>query len=174
MPVIENRYYRVMQQMPARDLVAHMEGNEWIGHSRSLWPVYRAFTLQPGDEIHELAGGTFAITAGGEVHESVKVMDPPHIQSVMLKYGGNRRKTVAEAATGGIEEIQREEARIPGAYRKDGNSLVLKDEVGYQKTKRAVDDPGATGRVLLPEFEGEFDMPSVSPAPAEGKAPRLR
>lgn len=150
----QNKYYRVVKPLPAWGLVAHMAGNEWIGASRCLWPIYKTLTLQPGDEIHELAGGTFAVTRSGRVYECLKVMQPPIVMSVMLRGGGAVKRSVAELAVDLVEEIAKCASTRPESYRPA--TPVLSDTDGYAKTQQLVQDPSTVGRVLRAEFNDQF------------------
>ncbi len=64
-----NRYYRVTQPVAAVALVGLMESNEWAGGIKRQWPVYSPLDLQPGDELHDLAGITYAVTQAGLIYE---------------------------------------------------------------------------------------------------------
>jgi hypothetical protein len=147
-------FYRVARPLPAWHMVGYMEGNEWIGSSRCLWPIYRPVTLQLGDEVHELVGGTFAVLANGEVLACLVVLERPYARSVMLHGGIVDRRTIAERAPGYVAIIPPEGARRVGSYTAEFRTVTSAD--GFAITERAGSDPSTVARILLPGFEGRF------------------
>jgi hypothetical protein len=56
-----NKYWRVTHPFTVEAIVGHEKSNTYIGASMVLQTRYQTITLRPGDEIHELCGGDFAI-----------------------------------------------------------------------------------------------------------------
>jgi hypothetical protein len=73
-----NSYFRVIESFEVLGVAGHKASNTWIGSSQVLDPVYERLTLKPGDEIHNLYGGEFALH-NGKVWKIVLKEDPKHI-----------------------------------------------------------------------------------------------
>jgi len=60
----QNTYYTVEEAFTVYALVGHSESNTYYGASMIYGNVYRRLLLHPGDEVHALHGGVFAVQPG--------------------------------------------------------------------------------------------------------------
>src|SRR4051812_46094252 len=60
-------YYTVTRAFTVYALVGHSDSNTYYGASMICGNVYRREQLRPGDEVHALCGGTYAVRLDGEL-----------------------------------------------------------------------------------------------------------
>ncbi len=143
--MFENLFYSVTKPLPAWYLIGHMDGNEWIGASRCLWPVYRPVTLHPGDEVHSLVGGVFVVTREKKVLSTVSVLSAPVVISMMIHGSARDKRPIGEIAQDYLRPISEREAMKVKYFRPTGRPVVS-FERGLEFTISAVADPSRRRR----------------------------
>lgn len=73
-----NTYYRIHQSLGLLAPIGTSLSNDWLGSSQASKTCYQPKLFHPGDEIHALVGGTFAVTSSGTVHQ-ISPGTPPHL-----------------------------------------------------------------------------------------------
>lgn len=108
---MDNRYFRVTAPTTVYKVVGLSPSHAYVGASQLLGTVYEERLLQPGDEIHCLFGGTFAL-ANAEVFEIDLQINTKH---PFEKSGGPPQRCLPSPAT--TTEITRNQATPVGSYR---------------------------------------------------------
>ncbi len=107
----QNAYLVVTEPFEVYALAGHSDSNTWVGSSKALGNVYDRVTLKPGDEIHDLFGGVFAVI-DGTAREVRTTISEKHLFE--KSYGGS----VEEWPVAKLREIKAAEATQPkGGYR---------------------------------------------------------
>lgn len=73
--VSTNSFFAVTAPFEVFIHVGHAESNCYVGASRLFGAVYRKVTVAPGDEIHDLCGGVFAVFNGVAFSATMKIDD---------------------------------------------------------------------------------------------------
>lgn len=73
-----NKYYTALESFQVLRAVGSKPSNTYIGASRVIDTVYETVDVLPGEEIHDLVGGTFHIDSGGNSH-AIRLTEPVHI-----------------------------------------------------------------------------------------------
>jgi len=73
-----NKYYEFDEAIRWFRAIGHSASNTYIGSSRAIDTVYEPTTINPGDQVHALLGGTFVVRADGTVEEG-KFKLPKHL-----------------------------------------------------------------------------------------------
>lgn len=77
-----NYYYRVIKPFSVYIRIGIADSNTYVGRSQMLGNVYRHIELAVGDEIHSLAGGTFAVTSHGANEAKMQLSDKHPFEKV--------------------------------------------------------------------------------------------
>ena len=110
-----NAYFRVVRPFPAYLLVGISEAQTYVGSSRMLGNVYEHRELRPGDEIHDIHGGVFAVVREGRSYQA-------YAAKIQLSDKHPFEKTYGEPPLEiwPVERLERLEARQalvpPGGY----------------------------------------------------------
>jgi len=117
-----NRYFEFDEPVHWFRKIGTSASNTYVGRSQVLDTVYQLATIEPGDQVHALVGGTFVARADGRVEEGVFRL-PKHIFE--KSYGpmdSDAAFLARVAAAGRCREIAAEQAYKPdyGALRKKG------------------------------------------------------
>jgi hypothetical protein len=113
----DNKYYRVRAGFGVYAQAGHCESNTWLGSHRMFGVVYKRLRLRPGDQVHALIGGTFAVTKHG-VFEVVSRIDDQHpfVKGHREDYAWPLDK---------LTELPMEKVKKPGFYRYGGALPLL-------------------------------------------------
>jgi hypothetical protein len=115
MPGFGNRYYEVKEGFSLLRVDGYSWSNTYVGSSRAAAPVLLAVTGNPGDELHDLVGGLFYVSAEtGETHK-VCLVPPKHIFE--KSYGGDPEKHRIDALVKGGFLTEVPEPRRSADYR---------------------------------------------------------
>jgi len=68
-----NAYFRVTASFDCYVHIGISDSNTYAGRSMLMGNVYRKLTLVPGDEIHDLFGGVFAVHAGNALRAQMQL-----------------------------------------------------------------------------------------------------
>jgi hypothetical protein len=71
----KNTFFHVKKPFEVLVLVGHSESNTWTGRSQMLGNVWKRVMLQESDQIHDLAGGVFAVINGEPSRVTMYVSD---------------------------------------------------------------------------------------------------
>lgn len=123
--MFDNRYFEFDEPIHWFRRIGSSASNTFVGRSQVFDPVFRLTTIEPGDQVHALVGGTFLVRTDGRVEEG-RFWLPKHIFE--RSYGPRDTDAMflsRVAATGRCREIPAEKA-----FKADYGKLV---EKGYPK-----------------------------------------
>ena len=111
---ISNSYYRVEKPFKVWALKGYKPSNHYYGSARLHKPEYEILDLEKDDEIHDLVGGTFAVTVfddGVNVYE-ISVSKPEDFSPFEKNYGSANKRQSWDSliSSGSIVEIKPTEA----------------------------------------------------------------
>lgn len=111
-----NRFYVALAPFDILVAVGSKPSNTFIGRSQVIDTIYEARRVMPGEEIHDLVGGTFYVDGDGEPW-AARFTHPPHIFEAAYHRGdeGRRRDALLAQDYLAVEDEPRKVAR----YRKN-------------------------------------------------------
>lgn len=126
------QYYSVENAFRILQMDGHSPSNTYIGSSQAFDQVLLAKTAEPGDEIHDLPGGLFHVSAAtGKTHK-IRLVAPKH---------------VFEKSYGPSPEVTRREALEEGSYISNLESPLLKADYGQAADAADKSHPAHTGGI---------------------------
>jgi hypothetical protein len=109
-----NTYHRISAPKRVWIQTGSVPGNHYFGNSRIYDVVGQEVTLSPGDEIHNLVGGLFAITNLGTF--KILLKSPDKLNMHFCKDYTDRSWYVNQILSEQCYEVSKATARIPASY----------------------------------------------------------
>lgn len=110
-----NSYYKLTEAKVVWVKTGSRPGNSYYGAAQIHDVLGQQVTLNPGDELHLLIGGLFAVTANGVfevLHKS-----PSELNMHFCKDYTPRSWYEERICASGTTEISRAHAKVPASYR---------------------------------------------------------